>query len=153
MEGTVLEFTCAGIEDGKKIPAAYTGRGEDLSPEFLIRNLSPKARTLAVTLEDLTHPIKDFTHWIVWNIPAAAKIEGRIPPGRTVPGGAVQGLGYGFHRYAGPKPPRGKTHVYRFTVYALDCVLDLRPGCTKRTFLKRADGHILQKGSVTGEFE
>jgi len=30
----------------------------------VIKNLSPSAKTLAVTLEDLSHPIKDFTHWI-----------------------------------------------------------------------------------------
>ncbi len=32
-------------------------------------------------------------------------------------GNARQGIGYGFHRYVGPKPPKGKKHTYRFTVY------------------------------------
>lgn len=30
-----------------------------------------------------------------------------------------QGLAYGWYRYAGPKPPKGKKHLYRFTLYAL----------------------------------
>ena len=67
--------------------------------------------------------------------------------------GAVQGVAYGLHRYAGPKPPRGMRHSYRFTVYALDCALDLPGGARKKRFLRAAEGHILQRGSVSGEFE
>ncbi len=66
-----LEFTCVGLNDNGKFPAEYTGRGEDISPEFIINNLSPNAETLIITLEDMSHPIKRFTHWVIWNIPAA----------------------------------------------------------------------------------
>ena len=52
MESSLLEFECVGIEDGGKIPIANTGRGRDISPEFVIKNLSSKAKTLAVTLEE-----------------------------------------------------------------------------------------------------
>lgn len=151
----ILEFTCAGIEAGGRFPVENTGRGEDRSPEFRIRSLPPGARTLAVTLEDLSHPLKNFTHWLIWNIPAGERVPGSIPAGAEVPslGGARQGVAYGFHRYAGPKPPRGRTHRYRFTVYALDCSLELSPRATKSAFLKKAGPHILQKGSVTASFE
>ena len=151
----ILEFTCTGIENGGKFPIEHTGRGRDVSPEFVFSNLSPQAKTLAIALEDLSHPIKDFTHWLIWNIPAAGRVEGGIPAGRRVPGsgGACQGIGYGFHRYAGPRPPKGKTHIYRFTVYALDCEIRTGAHSLKRTFLKKAEGHILQKGSITAKFE
>ena len=154
MERDILEFVCEGMIEGGKVPVKYTGRGENISPRFTIANLSVQAETLAVTLEDLSHPIKNFTHWVVWNIPATDIIEGGIPAGKHVPalGGAKQGIGYGFHRYAGPKPPKGKTHRYRFTLYALDTVLDLTANVTKRAFLKKSDGHILQKGCMTAEF-
>ncbi|MDE7170545.1 MAG: YbhB/YbcL family Raf kinase inhibitor-like protein [Oscillospiraceae bacterium] len=155
MENRNLEFTCTGMENGGKFPTENTGRGQDISPEFVLRNLSPRAKTLAVTLEDLSHPIKNFTHWIIWNIPAADRIKSGIPAGSRVPelGGACQGIGYGFHRYAGPKPPKGKTHTYRFTLYALDCELELSAHSMKKAFLQKAKGHILQKGCMTGEFE
>jgi len=155
MENHVLEFVCTGIENGGKFPVKNTGRGLDVSPEFVIRNLSPDAKTIAITLEDLTHPIKNFTHWVIWNIPAADRINAEIPAGANVPGmgEARQGIGYGLHKYAGPKPPKGKTHTYRFTVYALDCALALSAHSTKRAFLKKAEGHILQKGNMTGGFE
>ena len=121
----------------------------------MIWNLSPNAATLAITLEDLTHPIRNFTHWIIWNIPASNRIKSGIPAGKSVPGmrGARQGLAYGRHRYAGPKPPRGRTHVYRFSVYVLDCAITLSPRSTKKAFFKKAERHIIQAGSITGEYE
>lgn len=151
----ILEFTCSGIENGGKFPLKHTGRGHDKSPEFIMTNLSPQAKTLAITLEDLSHPIKDFTHWLIWNIPAAKQVKSGIPAGSHVPelGGARQGIGYGFHRYAGPKPPKGNTHTYRFTVYALDCEIQLSAHSLKKAFFKKAEGHILQKGSMTAKFE
>ncbi len=154
MTDYILEVQCVGIENGGKFPLEHTGRGADRSPEFLLRNLSPQARTLAVTLEDQTHPIRNFTHWLIWNLPAGDRIGGAIPAGATPPGleGTRQGVAYGFRRYAGPKPPRGKTRTYRFTVYALDCRLELRVP-TKRAFLKQAEGHILQQGRVIAECE
>ena len=155
MESYELDFDCVGIEDGGKIPISHTGRGQDISPEFIIWNLSPRAKYLAVTVEELSHPIRDFTHWVIWNLPASNHIRGGIPAGKNVPGirGARQGVAYGRHRYAGPKPPRGKTHVYRFSVYALDTFLTLKPRARKQAFFEAADGHIIQAGSITGEFE
>ena len=155
MNDTILEFTCIGKENNGKFPLENTGRGQDISPGFLIKNLSSRAKTLAITLEDLSHPVKDFTHWLIWNIPATSQVHSGIPSGNHVSalGGACQGIGYGFHRYAGPKPPKGKTHTYRFTVYALDCELRLSVHSLKKAFLKKADGHIIQKGNITAKFE
>lgn len=58
----MLEFECTGIKAGGKFAVENTGRGKDVSPEFIIKNLSPNARTLLITLEDLSHPINRFTH-------------------------------------------------------------------------------------------
>ncbi len=58
-----------------------------------------------------------------------------------------------MHRYAGPKPPKGKKHIYRFTIYSLDCKIDISANSMKRNFLKKAEKHIIQKGSIIGEFE
>lgn len=45
MNDTILEFTCIGIENNGKFPLENTGRGQDISPEFLIKNLSSRAKT------------------------------------------------------------------------------------------------------------
>ncbi|MBD5636838.1 MAG: YbhB/YbcL family Raf kinase inhibitor-like protein [Clostridia bacterium] len=149
-----LKFNLPDFTNGDKFPLDYTGRGKDLSPEILIENLSENAKTLAVTLEDISHPIKNFTHWVIWNIPAASKIEKAVPKGKSVlEAGTVQGAAYGMHRYAGPKPPHGKTHKYRITVYSLDCSLELSASKRKKHLLKKAENHILQKGSLEYSFE
>ncbi len=149
-----LIFSLPDFINSDEFPIEYTGRGEDLSPEIVIGNLSTNAETLAVTLEDISHPIKNFTHWIIWNIPAASKIERAIPKGKYVSDmGAAQGVAYGMHRYAGPKPPHGKTHKYRITVYALDCSINLPANKRKKHFLKKAENHILQKGFLEYKFE
>ena len=147
-----LTIRCEGIQEGGKFPLANTGRGEDLSPAITLCGLEA-AKTLAVTLEDLSHPLPGFTHWLIWNLPAADTIPANIPAGKTVLNGASQGIAYGLHRYAGPKPPRGRTHTYRFTVYALDCELNLRPRSRKRDLLRAARDHILQTGTLTASFE
>lgn len=155
IEQKLLEFECKGFREENKFRIEHTGRGADISPEFVIKNLSSQAVTLVITLEDLSHPINRFTHWVIWNIPAADKIEEAIPSGKmpSFPEGAVQGIGYGLHRYAGPKPPKGKTHRYCFTIYALDCRLNLKPCATKKRVLSRAKGHIIQQGELEGYFE
>ncbi len=149
-----LIFSLPDFRNGNKFPIEYTGRGGDLSPEIVIDNLADDAKTLAVTLEDISHPIKDFTHWVIWNIPVASTIEKAIPKGKYVLDiGATQGVAYGMHKYAGPKPPRGKTHTYRITVYSLDCSIDLTASKRKKHFLKKAENHILQKGCLEYSFE
>lgn len=148
-----LEFMVEGMGAGGPFPLDYTGRGANISPGFRLKNLLPEACSLAVTLEDLSHPIQNFTHWVIWNLPAEETIPAGIPAGRTVLKDAVQGMAYGFHRYAGPKPPRGSRHEYRFTVYALDRLLNVGPGAGKRSFLRAAEGHILQMGTLSGFFE
>lgn len=49
MENNKLEFVCTGIKNGGKFPIENTGRGQDISPEFVIQNLSPQAKTVAIT--------------------------------------------------------------------------------------------------------
>ena len=43
MNNTVLEFECIGMDGGSKFPIEYTGRGQDISPEFIIENTKPPA--------------------------------------------------------------------------------------------------------------
>ncbi len=154
MNNRILEFECRGIDFRGNFIIEHTGYGQDISPEFVIKNLSPQTKTIAITLEDTSHPIKDFTHWIIWNIPAADVIKKAVSHGKIIGtlGNAKQGIAYGWHRYAGPKPPKGKKHLYKFTLYALDCEMNISSNTTKRGFLKKAKSHILQSGEIIGEF-
>lgn len=155
MDNRLLRFECSAIDAQGRFLLAHTGYGQDISPAFTIENLSPTAKTLAITLEDLSHPLRGFAHWVIWNLPATHQIPEGIPAGAHVATlqSAKQGLAYGWHRYAGPKPPKGANHLYRFTLYALDSELDLSANVFKKRFLKAAAGHILQQGEITGEYQ
>ena len=63
-----------------------------------------------------------------------------IPYGAECKDGAKQGKAWGKHRY-------------RFTVYGLDCMLDLPPASGKADLKKAMSGHIVQSGAVTGWYK
>lgn len=69
----------------------------------------------------------------------------------VLPDGIKQGI-TDFRRtgYGGPCPPRGTPHRYYFKLYALDTMLDLEAGATKKTLLAAMDGHMVGKGQIMG---
>ena len=106
-----LRVTSPGIAEDERFLLTHTGRGDDVSPELRINGLTDDVARLAVVLTDETHPLLgSMTHWLIWNLPAQSVIEAGLPSGRITRDGAVQGRGYGLHRYRGPKPPRETSH-------------------------------------------
>ena len=149
-----ITITSRAFTDGGTIPVKYTGKGEDISPDLELSAISPKAKSIAIIMDDLDFPYGGiFNHWVIWNVPPMMQIPEAIPPGAQVSslGGAIQGKGYGINQYKGPNPPFG-THRYKFNVYVLDTMLNLDSNAGKKELLKKMDGHILQYGSITGKF-
>ncbi len=152
-----LILTSPAFSEGGAIPAKHTGFGADLSPELRLEGLTPEAVSLAVLMDDLDIPFcPAYSHWLVWNLPPAETIPEGVPFGAELPalGDAVQGVGYGKHRYRGPLPPffEPRRHRYRFTVLALDARLELPPESRRRDLMRAAEGHILQQAQLTGYF-
>jgi Raf kinase inhibitor-like YbhB/YbcL family protein len=77
-----------------------------------------------------------------------------VPKTQHLPGGAKHGLN-DFKRlgYGGPCPPPGKPHRYFFKLYALDTLLDLKPGATKQDSETAMKGHILAEGQLMGTYQ
>ena len=151
-----LTLSSKDFEEEGWIPRKHSGRGEDLSPALSLQGIAPGARSLAVTMDDASHPLfKNYNHWLIWNLPVQAEIPGAIPAGKVVDslGGAVQGLAYGRHCYRGPKPPLKAIHRYTFTVYVLDCALSLPPESRRAELFEAMEGHVLQKATLTGKFQ
>lgn len=141
------------FEDGGLIPVKYTGHGEDVSPELVLNDLSEMAESIAIIMDDMGHPIPAYNHWVIWNIPAISLIPENIPHGERVDSlGAIQGCGYGKHRYRGPKPPFNWSHIYHFNVFSLDCRLDLPSTARKKDLLAAMQGHILQQSVLAGHY-
>lgn len=140
------------------MPKKHTGFGEDVSPAFQLLNLASETVSIAIIMDDLDIPmIKAFNHWLIWNIPNSETIPENIPYGSVVPllGNAKQGVGYGHHCYRGPKQPVfiRTMHRYIFRFYVLDCFLDLDSCAKKANLLEAMKGHIIQQGSITGNYK
>lgn len=151
--GMPLGIRCPAFGKNGEIPIKHTGFGEDISPEIYIDNLSAKAKTLAVIMDDLDVPFRrELNHWLIWNLPPENVIPEHVPAGSKLPGGAMQGIAYGKNCYRGPKQPPfiKKAHRYRFSVFALDCALKLPVSSQKKALLQAMSGHILQTGELTG---
>ncbi|MTI69291.1 MAG: YbhB/YbcL family Raf kinase inhibitor-like protein [Firmicutes bacterium] len=151
-----LKISSEAFKEGGYIPVRFSGRGEDISPQLTIDKIDPKAKTIAIIMDDLDHPLGVYNHWVIWNIPAKYNVipEG-IPKKEVTPslGNAIQGKSDygGKHYYRGPKPPFG-SHEYIFKVYVLDTALDINKDSGKVELQKAMDGHIIQYGTLKGKF-
>lgn len=151
-----LKVTSPSFKDGDWIPRKHSARAEDISPCLKLEGISKNAKSIAITLDDASHPIfPHYNHWVIWNIPVQDIIPEAIPHGTVVDelGGAIQGKAYGKNKYKGPKPPFKTVHTYVFTVFVLDCKCDLSHKSKKAYLLEKMNGHILQKGTLSGKFQ
>lgn len=151
-----LTITSKSFPDGGWIPNRHSAYGEDLSPEFTIEGIDPAAVSMAITLDDASHPLfPNYNHWLAWNLPVVSVIPEGLPGGAVVeqPLHLEQGVAYGKHRYRGPKPPFHWCHEYRFTVYTLDVELNISTSYDKSRLLAAMEGHILQTGVLTGWYQ
>lgn len=142
----ILEVKSKAFDEGDWIPIRNSARGEDISPDFEINGITQNAKSIAITLDDASHPIfPNYNHWVIWNIPVQAVISEGIKHGKSVSGlgGAMQGIAYRRNKYKGPKPPLKSIHTYVFTIYILDSKVDLAANNRKRDLLNKMDGHIL----------
>jgi Raf kinase inhibitor-like YbhB/YbcL family protein len=145
-----IKVTSVVFKEGEPIPRPYTCQGVNISPP-LEWTATPEAKTLAIIANDPDAPAGAWTHWLVYNLPAATMglIE-NMPVQEKVVGGGLQGKNdFGKIGYGGPCPPSG-THHYFFKVYALDTELSIKPGATKDQLLKAMEGHILAQGQLMG---
>ena len=147
------------FKNNDPIPKQYTGFGEDVSPELVLDDVPNEAASIAIVLDDLDVPFtKEFTHWIIWNIsPLTRIIPKAIPKGEVTdfPIRAIQGNAWGRHVYRGPKQPPfiRKAHRYRFSVYALDTVLDISPDSDKNMLSQALSDHVIAEAELIGIYD
>jgi Raf kinase inhibitor-like YbhB/YbcL family protein len=92
-------------------------------------------------------------HWLLFNIPASVtELQEDIPAQSELSNNARHGRNsWGRTDYGGPCPPSG-THRYFFKFYALDILLGLKPGASKKEIMKAMENHILAKAELMGKF-
>ncbi|MEM0467402.1 MAG: YbhB/YbcL family Raf kinase inhibitor-like protein [Candidatus Thermoplasmatota archaeon] len=129
------------------IPRVYTCDDKDISPPLSFSNIPENVSSFVIFMDDIDTPSEDFVHWIIWNIPRNVTY---LSAGQTTmyPQGTND---FGTIGYRGPCPPAG-THRYSFTVYALDTMLSLNAGATKKEVQEAIKGHIIAQGQIIGTY-
>lgn len=140
-----IQMSSSAFMNGGVIPQQYTCDGQDLSPALSWSGLPAGTKSLALIMDDPDAPVGTFTHWVVYNIPVDTA---GIAEGGTV--GTEGPTSFGKTGYGGPCPPRGKPHRYFFRLYALDDVLNLKPGLNVAALRKAMEGHVLAAGEIMG---
>ena len=149
----VFELTSPAFAAGEPIPPRYTCDGDDVSPPLAWSDPPPGTQSLALICDDPDAPVGTWVHWVLYDLPADAReLPEAVPADAELPGGGRQGnnswprLGYG-----GPCPPSG-SHRYFFKLYALDTVLDLDAGASKKQVLGAMEGHVLAEAELMGVY-
>ena len=138
---------------GETLPAKYTADGADISPPLAWSGSPAGTRSFVVIVDDLDSSGGAFTHWVIFNVPGdATGLPEGVPKQPVTSDLAIQGTNdFGRLGYGGPAPPPGSPHHYRFTVYALDTILDrITVGATAGEVKAQMQGHILAQDTLTG---
>ena len=144
-----FSITSTAFTNGDPIPAVYTCRGRDVSPDMAWRGIPGGTSALVLLVDD-----PDAGYWVHWSVLDLAGSNGGLARGIAPTTNPPQQGTNSFSRvgYGGPCPPSG-THHYLFTLYALAAPLGLPghpDGGTVRAALQGAQ--VLATTSLTGTF-
>lgn len=150
-----ISITSTAFTQGQPIPDQYTCDGPDVSPPLTWTDAPTGTKSFALIADDPDAPMGTWVHWVIYNLPAATRsLAENTPQSPDLPDGAEQGVNdFGKTGYGGPCPPRGKPHHYHFKIYALDTLLNLKSGATKKELLKAMNDHVLGEGQLIGTFQ
>ena len=150
-----IALSSTTFKEGDKIPVNYTCDGHDISPALIWDEPPEQTESFALIVDDPDAPGGVFTHWILFNIPIDVHQLGEgVPTHEQLENGALQGKNdFGRIGYGGPCPPKGSTHRYRFTIYALDQHLNEKASASRKQVLDAMQRHILAQGQLTGTYQ
>jgi Raf kinase inhibitor-like YbhB/YbcL family protein len=127
-------------------PQRYTCAGpKALNPPLGWAGAPSGTKSIALVVDDSSAPITPYVYWIVFDIkPATSDImEGQLPPGARQAQNSA-----GRAAYDPPCPgPHG--HTYRFTVYALNSVLNLPNGTSLHSAWTAIAAATIGRGRLT----
>ena len=155
-ESKGMKLTSSAFNEGEPIPEIYSCDGKNISPPLDWESLPAGTKSLALICDDPDAPSKTWVHWVYLDIPPERNgLPENIPHGKKPSYGGTQGINdSSVTGYFGPCPPGGK-HRYYFKLYALDIMLNLKPGfsgITKSKLLKSMKGHVLGEAQLMGTY-
>jgi len=152
-----MKLTSSTFENNGIIPSQYTCDGDRTkNPPLSITGVPEKAQSIALIMDDPDVPKqikvdRVFDHWILFNIPKKTK---EIPEGTSL--GILGVNGAGNNSYTGPCPPpqyEPSEHRYVFKLYALDIMLNLQAGASKKEVFDAMQGHIIGEVELIGKYK
>lgn len=143
-----LEITSTAFKNGESIPKKYTCDGEDINPHLSWSGAPEKTKSFVLIFDDPDAPVGTWDHWLIFNIPATTtNIKENSSPQAEFGKNS-----FGRTEHGGPCPP-DKEHRYFFKLYALDQMLTLSKGSTKKEIEDAMKGHILEKAQLIGKYD
>ena len=138
-----MKLSSSAFGNKEVVPVEYTCDGDNVSPPLTFGDVPNKNKSLALIVDDPDAPMGTWVHWLVWNVPpdvtGFSKGENiAFPQGKN---------DFGKQEYGGPCPPSG-AHRYFFKLYALDTMLDLQPGASKKQLEKAMTGHVIEEAQL-----
>ena len=129
------------------IGARYTctAGAQAINPPLGWAGAPPGTKSIALVLDDSNAPITPYVYWILFDInPATSQIiEGQLPPGAREARNSTGAVGYDA------PCPGPRSHQYRFTVYALNKVLNLPSGTSLESAWSAIAGATIGRGRDT----
>lgn len=146
-ESMDLKVKSSAFAHYSDIPTRFTCDGANINPPLSISGVPPRAKSLALIVDDPDAPLGTYVHWVIWNISSQTT---EIAEG-TVPVNAQEGTNsVGKSRYDGPCPPA--RHRYFFKLYALDTLIGLNGQARATELAKAMQGHILAESHLIGVY-
>jgi Raf kinase inhibitor-like YbhB/YbcL family protein len=128
---------------GSAIDRRYTCDGEALSPPLVWTGAPEDTQAYALVIDNMDDP--SALNWVVTNIDFAVTntAEGAAPNGAVVARNSD-----GNAAYSAPCPPRGTTHTFVATVYALDSLTPLDGDPDARTIVADIESAALEAATT-----
>lgn len=145
-----MTLTSTAFADGASIPVDFSCDGANASPPLAWTGTPAATRAFALLMEDPDAPSGTFVHWVLYDLASGSSLPAAVPATTSI---ATQGLNSaGRSGYTGPCPPRGSTHPYRFSIFALDAPTGLPAGAKASDARAAIQGHVLATATLTGTF-
>jgi len=153
-----MSLSSPAFAPGGEIPALFTCEGQDLSPALDWTGVPETAKSLVLIVDDPdapdpAAPRTTWVHWVLYNLPPAAR---GLPQGvapTALPPGTKEGTNdWRRTGYGGPCPPIGR-HRYFHKLYALDVVLPDLGTAAKVRVEAAMKGHVIAHAELMGTYQ